>query len=400
MKGKPVKKALVYTKNEHTISLEKIDSDALRIVSQLRNYGFDAYIVGGAVRDLLLDKDPKDFDIVTDATPSKIKKIFRNSRIIGKRFRLVHVFFGSKIFEVSTFRSISNGTVGNNFGTIGEDVQRRDFTLNALYYDPLKEQIIDYVGGVDDIKRKVVRPVIPLDHIFVEDPVRMLRAVKYAATTGFHMPLSLRRKIRKSVHLMSPVSPSRLTEELLKIMNSGHAYEIIKLAMDVDLYMYLQPGASAMIYADSNFSKKYFANIQEMDLLHSRHPEARLGVKLTYMIHDFIASLTNWEKELKSNYSANEIYSKVWSQCRTFVLPMNPQRTELEFAVNSVLKSFGMAVHPAKKKKPVSKPKGKIQHVLSNEHGQKKDKKIKTHKGGGGVSSSGKVAVASNGVMG
>ena len=138
-KGRPVKKAIIYTKDEHSISPQKIDPDALFIVKQLHSHGYDAYIVGGAVRDLLVQKEPKDFDIVTDATPSKIKKIFRNSRIIGRRFRLVHVFFGPKIFEVSTFRSISDGSVGNSFGTMDEDALRRDFTLNALYYDPLKD---------------------------------------------------------------------------------------------------------------------------------------------------------------------------------------------------------------------------------------------------------------------
>ena len=176
--GRPVRKAVIYTKDEHKIPREKIDSDAFFVVSHLRNAGFDAYIVGGAVRDLLIGKHPKDFDIVTSATPSKIKRLFRNSRIIGKRFRLVHVFFGEKIFEVSTFRSIAEGSIGNVFGTMDEDVQRRDFSLNALYYDPLKEQVIDYVHGVEDIRRKLVRPIIPLDRIFVEDPVRMLRAVK------------------------------------------------------------------------------------------------------------------------------------------------------------------------------------------------------------------------------
>ena len=161
-RGRPVKTAAIYTKKEHKISLDKIDADCLRVVFHLKECGFNTYIVGGAVRDLLTGKTPKDFDIVTNATPSKIKKLFRNSRIIGKRFRLVHVFFGEKIFEVSTFRSTVDGSVGNSFGSIEEDVQRRDFTLNALYYDPSKEQIIDYVGGGQDIKNHILRPVITL----------------------------------------------------------------------------------------------------------------------------------------------------------------------------------------------------------------------------------------------
>ena len=205
--GRLIKKAVVYTKAEHFITNKKIDPDALQIVNRLRDAGYTAYIVGGAVRDLIVGNVPKDFDIVTDATPSKIKRIFRNSRIIGRRFRLVHVVFGSKIFEVSTFRSNADGSIGNDFGTIEQDVMRRDFTMNALYYDPLQEQVIDYVGGVRDIKKHVLRPVIPLETIFVEDPVRMLRAVKYSATTDAKMTFNLRHKIKQSATLLNQVSP-------------------------------------------------------------------------------------------------------------------------------------------------------------------------------------------------
>lgn len=360
--GKPVKKAVIYTSNEHCIRNEDIDPDALRVITQLKSFGFSAYLVGGAVRDLLLGKTPKDFDIVTDATPSKIKKLFRNSRIIGRRFRLVHVFFGSKIFEVSTFRSISTGTVGNNFGTMDEDVQRRDFTLNALYYDPLKMQIIDYVGGVRDIKKQVIKPVIPLDTIFVEDPVRMLRAVKYAASTGFKLPIQLKRKICKSAHLLSPVSPSRLTEELLKIINSGHAYDIVKLCLETDLYMYLQPGATSFMYEKAGFEKRYLERLKKLDALHQINPEARLGQKLTYIIYDFIESLTDWKEEISVS-AAGELYTRTWTQCRNFVLPMNPQRTELEFAIREVLRKLGVTMRIPKTafntKKKSSKKKGK-----------------------------------------
>ncbi len=347
--GKPVRKAVIYTKNEHSIQLQNIDADALRIVTHLRDSGFDAYIVGGAVRDLIVGKNPKDFDIVTDATPSRIKKIFRNSRIIGRRFRLVHVFFGPKIFEVSTFRSTVDGSVGNSFGTIEEDVMRRDFTLNALYYDPLKEQIIDYVGGVQDIKKGIIKTVIPLDRIFVEDPVRMLRAIKYSATTGCRLPFFLNRKIRFSAHLLSPVSPSRLTEEMLKIINSGHSYEIVTKALKTDLYMYLQPTATAMMYENPDYEKKYLAHLKDLDALNTKTPSATLGQKLVFIICDFITDLTDWNKEVENNSSISEIYMKTWSECRNFVLPMNPQRAELEWAIRSVLKELGVMVRLPKR---------------------------------------------------
>ena len=351
-KGKLVKKAVVYTKSEHLISNHKIDPDALQIVTRLRDYGYTAYIVGGAVRDLIVGNVPKDFDIVTDATPSKIKRIFRNSRIIGKRFRLVHVVFGIKIFEVSTFRSNKEGSVGNEFGSIEEDVHRRDFTLNALYYDPIQEQVIDYVGGMRDIKKHILRPVISLDRIFVDDPVRMLRAIKYSATTHAKMSYSLRRKIRTSAILLSQVSPSRLTEEMLKILNNSCVYEIIQEALDTDLFMYLQPTATSMIYENRTFEKNFMANIKKLGELNTTEPDARLGKKLVFVIEDFIKSLTNWKKETRSKASYSELYGKTWAECRNFVLPMNPQKKELEFAVKFVLNSLGVKKSPS-----VSRPK-------------------------------------------
>ena len=344
VKGNLVKKAVVYTKDEHFISNEKIDPDAIQIINRLRDAGYTAYIVGGAVRDLIVGNTPKDFDIVTDATPSKIKKIFRNSRIIGRRFRLVHVVFGQKIFEVSTFRSNADGSVGNDFGTIEQDVHRRDFTLNALYYDPVLEQVIDYVGGMRDIKKHILRPVISIDTIFVEDPVRMLRAIKYSATTHAKMSFSLRRKIRQSAELLGQISPSRLTEELLKIINSGHAYDIITEALDTDLFMYLQPSAAAMIFDNPELEEAYFASLKKLDELVKADPSVRLGKKLFYLIYDFVTTLTDWEKETSQKYSASELYTKTWAECRNFVLPMNPQRKELEYAVRASLNSLGVTI--------------------------------------------------------
>lgn len=346
-KGRPVKKAVVYTKEEHGIKRSEIDSDALRVISHLRDSGFLAYIVGGAVRDLIVGKVPKDFDIVTSATPSRIKKLFRNSRIIGRRFRLVHVFFGDKIFEVSTFRSIKDGSVGNVFGTIDEDVLRRDFTLNALYYDPIEEQVVDYVGGVEDIKNGIIRPVIPLETIFVDDPVRMLRAVKYAATTGCKMPWKLKHKIRKSAYLLSPVSPSRLTEELLKIINSGHAYDIISQALETDLFMYLQPSAASMMATNREFEQRYLMSLRALDELVSQNHNARLGEKLVFLVFDFISGLTDWSKEVEISSAAGELYVRTWHDCRNFVLPMNPQRTELEYAIRLSLRKLGVSIRSA-----------------------------------------------------
>lgn len=352
--GNPVKKAVIYTENEHPISNASIDSDAIAVIEKLKDHGFEAFIVGGAVRDLLLGNVPKDFDLVTDATPQRLKKIFRNSRIIGKRFRIVHIFFGTKIFEVSTFRSICDGcSIGNDFGTMDEDVMRRDFTINALYYDPVKNQIIDYVDGIKDIEKKRIRPVIQIDKIFVEDPVRMIRAVKYAALTNFSLPHNLKRQIKKSSHLLSPISPSRLTEEFFKILNSGHAHAIISLSLETSLYMYLQPQATALLSESKDFEQSYMAHLQALDKLVSQNQNIRQGEKLIFLVQDFVDGLTDWEKEAEEANIA-ELYGKTWTRVRHFVLPINPQRIELEFAIKKILQSYGIRV---KKPKRIKKEK-------------------------------------------
>jgi poly(A) polymerase len=211
-----------------------------------------------------------------------------------------------------------------------------------LYYDPVKEQVIDYVNGVKDIKAKRLMPVIPLDIIFKDDPVRMIRAVKYAAGTGFHLPSKVRRAILKDSALLSPVSPSRLTEELIKILNSGSSYEIVSLALRTNVFMHLQPSACALLYEKPGFEKKYLQNLKNLDALIVVEPDACLGKKLSYIIYDFIESLTDWKKETEENPNPAELYSKTWTQCRNFVLPMNPPRVELEYAIRTCLKKLGV----------------------------------------------------------
>jgi poly(A) polymerase len=339
-KGKPVKKAVIYTRTEHPINPDKVDPDAKRVIAVLRQYGYEAYVVGGAVRDLLLGKTPKDFDISTSATPLQIKRLFRNSRIIGKRFRLVHVFFGPKIFEVSTFRSLEEGTVGNSFGAIDDDAKRRDFTLNALYYDPINEQILDYVGGVQDIKSRKINPVISLSTIFTEDPVRMIRAVKYAAMTGFELPLSLKRQIKKDASLLGTVSSSRLTEELVKIINSGYAAKIVALALDFNLYIWMQPAAAEFFKGSAEFKADYLNRLKTLDEEGADKP--RYGERLSYFLYDYVLTLKDWKQEITAKTSYQELLTWTWSNCRSFVLPMNPVRTELDFAVRLVLKNIGV----------------------------------------------------------
>lgn len=263
--GKPVAKAIVYTQAEHGIDRAAIDPDALRIAERLRQNGHEAYIVGGAVRDLLLARAPKDFDLVTDAPPARIKRVFRSARVIGRRFRLVHVYCGPKIFEVSTFRSIANGTVGNEFGTIDEDARRRDFSLNALYYDPYDCTLVDYVGGFKDIAARRIEPVIPVKVIFKEDAVRMIRCVKYAATTGFRIPLGLRLALKRDSGLLAQAGASRLTEEFIKILGSGSASVIFAGLARFDLLRHMLPACVSEIDSSPAFASALSAALGELD---------------------------------------------------------------------------------------------------------------------------------------
>ena len=342
--GKAVKKALVYTKSEHKIDIRHVDPDALRIVRRLRDCGHEAYIVGGAVRDLMEGRRPKDFDIVTSALPSSIRKTFRNSRVIGKRFRLVHVFYPDKIFEVSTFRSIKNGTIGNEFGVMDEDVMRRDFTINALYYDPEKEQVIDYVGGVKDLRAKRLVSIIPAKVIFKEDPVRMLRAIKYSVMSGCAMPHSLERELKKSARLLGSVSPSRLTEEIVKIVNSGRARDIVQRAIECDLFMDLQHGASFLMDDCPGFAESYEKSLERLDVEVQAGRCELLGERLAFLIRDFAMMIADWKGE------PQEVFRKVYAECRRFILPMNPPCVELERAVSICLAEGGVTL-PKKKKK-------------------------------------------------
>ena len=195
-----------------------------------------------------------------------------------------------------------------------------------------------------DIKKHLLRPVISMDTIFVEDPVRMLRAIKYSATTHAKMSFSLRHKIRQSANLLGQVSPSRLTEELLKIINSGHSFDIISEAIDTDLFMYLQPSAASMMFENKEIETKYMENLKRLDENVQKDPSIRLGKKLYYLVFDFISILTDWEKETSQRYSAIELYSKTWTECRNFILPMNPQRKELEFAIKQSLRELGVMI--------------------------------------------------------
>jgi len=229
-------------------STEKIDHKlispfAIEIIDTLINNKYDAYIVGGAIRDILINQKPKDFDIATNATPEQVRSIFKKSRIIGRRFQIVHVFRHFETIEVSTFRSppqnkikMANGVFKDNeFGSIKEDAARRDFTCNALYYDPVRNKLIDFYGGVKAIQKKELNLIGDPKIRFNEDPIRILRGIRFSAKLGMPLNKSLTNNINHSVYLLDNVPYSRLFDEIMKLFLTGHGVKSMGLFKEFQL---------------------------------------------------------------------------------------------------------------------------------------------------------------------
>ena len=241
------------TVSTHKINKSLISQAAIKTCDGLQKAGFEAFIVGGAVRDLLMNVKPKDFDVATDATPEEVYKVFRRSRIIGRRFRLVHVLWGQETIEVSTFRGhhMTEGDAQTNdsgriirdniFGNLTEDAARRDFTANALYYNPVNEDVLDFHNGVADLKANLLRMIGDPTTRYQEDPVRMLRAVRLSAKLGLKIEKNTEAPIQKLADLLQDVPPSRLFDEMLKLFLSGHAVESISALRAQHLHHGLLP---------------------------------------------------------------------------------------------------------------------------------------------------------------
>ena len=231
--------------DDHPIRHHMIDRDAMKILRVLRDNGYSGYLVGGGVRDLYLGKAPKDFDISTDARPGQIRKLFRNSRTIGRRFRLVQVFFHGKEMEVSTLRSLSEFDIdgpeavlapNNTYGTLGEDAQRRDLTVNGLFYEIGNNTIIDYVGGINDLDNSTIRFIGEPERRITRDPVRMLRAIRHAARLGFSIEKKSWQAICQHHHKLSLCPPSRIRDEFFKDLHSGSLAKWLELALESELF--------------------------------------------------------------------------------------------------------------------------------------------------------------------
>ncbi|MDD1612716.1 MAG: polynucleotide adenylyltransferase PcnB [Methylococcaceae bacterium] len=244
----------IYPRSEHTISRAQISEHALKVLYRLQKSGYDAYLVGGCVRDLLLGREPKDFDVVTNAHPEQIKSVFRNCRLIGRRFRLAHVHFGNEVIEVATFRGRgdeqNNNQVTNDegrllrdnvYGTIEQDVWRRDFTVNALYYNIKDFSVVDYTGGMDDHKSATLRLIGDPSTRFREDPVRMLRAVRFAVKLGFNLDEDCQNAIHSAAELLYSIPSARLYDEVLKLFLYGSALQTFEVLRHYGLFQVLFP---------------------------------------------------------------------------------------------------------------------------------------------------------------
>ena len=242
------------------ITPEHIDIDAMKVVRRLQRFKYEAYLVGGCVRDLLLGRTPKDFDVATSATPEQVKKTFRNCRIIGRRFRLAHIFFGRNIIETSTFRAppeVDPEAEGeeaiiwrdNVFGTAEEDARRRDFTINGLFYDPVAGQVIDVVGGLEDLRAKQVRTIGDPRIRLQEDPVRILRAIKFATRLGLQIESATRQAMVEFRCLIAKCAVARVLEEIFRMLGSGHAVPSVRLTHELGVLAVLFPELAGLMPA-------------------------------------------------------------------------------------------------------------------------------------------------------
>ncbi len=262
---------------KHPISATQIPSEVRRIVTTLEDHGHDAKVVGGCIRDLLLDRKPKDFDVVTDARPNQVKKLFPNSRIIGRRFKLVHVWSGKNTIEVSTYRRrprhAGSGSIHrqlNIYGSVDEDFSTRDFTVNSLYYDCNSEEILDYAGGLEDIERGILRCIGKAGQRVVEDPCRILRAARFIAKLPLELDVELQRSIHQKRDLIGRLKPARIQNELEKMFLTGSAVATYQVLHSLGLLQVLFPQST-------DNSSLALAAMRSTDSRHAANKPIKLG---------------------------------------------------------------------------------------------------------------------------
>ena len=348
--GKSVPVCRIYTAKEHPVRNNMIDRDALWAIRKIQGAGGEAYIVGGAIRDIMLGNTPKDFDIGTSLSPRQVQRLFWNSRIIGKRFRIVHLFFGDKIIEVTTFRSDEeNFEEGNNnvWGTIEQDARRRDFSINSLYYNPAKCELLDFGSSMEDFEKKTIRSLIPLKYSFSEDPVRMIRAVKYKVTTGFRLRMDVRLALLRNASELQNCPASRLTEEVVKILSSGHSKEIFHAMYRYRLLQYLLPAYSVHSELPAVSESLGILDAKVREAIETGVEKPRKAEMFYYMIRPAIIV------DLSQNLGWEGYAKDAFRQAKVMLSPITPANFELEKAVSILLAEKGVKSSKPKKKKKV-----------------------------------------------
>ncbi len=334
---------LIVPRADHPISRQHFDREALKVLYRLRDAGYSAALVGGGVRDLFLGKTPKDFDISTNARPGQLRKLFRNSRTIGRRFRLVQVFFpGNKIIEVSTFRCRSeydiNGkdevlAANNTYGSLADDAFRRDLTINALFYEIENFTIIDYVGGVSDLKNRIVRIVGDPDRRITRDPVRMLRAIRHASRTGFTIDKATWEAINRHRESLLICPVSRIRDELFKDLHGTSCVAWARLAMDCGIFFFLFPFYKQIINpADKEDEKTrlLISLFKVIDRLHSQDKQIPDHLLLALILIPWAENSFSLMQDKITGKAAFAMSREIKSQLENNMQHLNIKRADKE----------------------------------------------------------------------
>ena len=333
----------IYNDKRFGINQNHISKNALNIISKLHKSGFEAYIVGGGIRDMIKGLKPKDFDIVTNCEPEEIRKIFRNSRIIGRRFKLVHIAFVDEIIEATTFRAGGTNTTesieinekgrivrDNNWGTQEEDVLRRDLTINSIYYDPFSHEIIDYTKGIKDLKDKKIRFIGNSGERILEDPVRILRALRFAAKLNFSIDQEIADGIKEHKTQLLEMPPARLYEEVIKMFMTGHAEQSFIQLKAYGVFNVLFPHFKD---EDGIFDKFYLEAFRETDKRFKLNKKLNVG---------FIFAVLLWPKVFFDSGISTQINFKRFYRSIAEVVRKQQMITSIPKKYSSFIKDVWM----------------------------------------------------------
>lgn len=347
----------IYSQEAHQIEIRNLDKEALYVLEKLTSAGHTAYLVGGGVRDLLLKKTPKDYDISTSAEPEQVRRLFRNCILIGKRFRLAHIRFGKKIIEVSTFRTgdTENDALivrDNEWGSPEEDVLRRDFTINGLFYDATNQTVIDYVGGFPDLEKQTLRAIGQPFIRFKQDPVRMLRLLKFKARFGFSVDPNAETALIESKHEILKSSSARILEELLRMLELGSAALFFRLMADYGILQLILPAIASALEKEEG--EEIYQFLQEIDTLSAEYPEIDRSISLCCLIFpSFVKRIETLFQGKERLPHLGEIQEEAYAFFDESFEPFFKIPKRLKIAVASILTTQFRLV-PFDKKKPKS----------------------------------------------